>query len=426
MKIKYLLVPIFLPIISVFFALFLIEIYLGYFLVFHSPIDKYKFNDTFDYRTRYEVYHDMKKNNPNVVLNLEPYHFYKADPFPLSSISRRVNILCNENETGQWTTYISDRYGFNNPDNEWDKKEIEYFIVGDSFAQGYCVEEKDNIAGNLRSISGLGVLNLAIGGNGPLIEYATLREYLPLKKVKKILMFYYEGNDFINLQNSFKSKGIIEKYYLDPNFTQNLPMRTEEVDKYLINQIAQEEKKYQKIDSNRLNKDKVVVRKVDKFYKELLEERSKKSTLIKIWKLFRNSLKFTALRDFLNKAVKKYNAKKNSYSVKHSTSKIDLQRFENIMKMTKQIAKENNAEFYFIYLPRFTRYIQSDRWYGHETYDKVKKIIKKLDIEIIDLHIELFSKMRDQLIFSPARRGEHYNEAGYKSVAEIVYQKTKN
>ena len=43
---------------------------------------------------------------------------------PLSGVSNRKTILCNEN--GYYAIYQSDRYGFNNPDQEWDKQKIEF------------------------------------------------------------------------------------------------------------------------------------------------------------------------------------------------------------------------------------------------------------------------------------------------------------
>ena len=54
------------------------------------------------------------------------------------------------------------------------------------FYQGACVNEKYYSV--LRNISNKSVLNLGIGGNGPLIEYATLREYLDTN-VKKFCGF---------------------------------------------------------------------------------------------------------------------------------------------------------------------------------------------------------------------------------------------
>ena len=42
------------------------------------------------------------------------------------------------NESGYYSIYKSDRYGFNNPDYVWDKNEIDLVIIGDSFAHGAC------------------------------------------------------------------------------------------------------------------------------------------------------------------------------------------------------------------------------------------------------------------------------------------------
>ena len=72
-------------------------------------------------------------------------------------------MRCNEN--GYYPIYQSDRYGFNNPDNEWDAKEIEYLLIGDSTTLGYCVNQSKTISANLRSLNKFdknigGVLNL--------------------------------------------------------------------------------------------------------------------------------------------------------------------------------------------------------------------------------------------------------------------------
>ena len=104
--------------------------------------------------------------------------------FPLSGISNSDTIYCNEN--GYFSIYQSDRYGFNNPNKEWDSIQIEYLLIGDSFTHGACINRPNDIASVLRTLSNKPVLNLGYAGNGLLIEYATLREYLP-KNVKNIL-----------------------------------------------------------------------------------------------------------------------------------------------------------------------------------------------------------------------------------------------
>ena len=106
-----------------------------------------------------------------------------------------------------------------------------------------CVKEKDTISGWLRdnNLNDGGVLNLALWANGPLLMYATLREYLPLKKVKRVLWVHSEGNDFTDINYEIKSS-ILNKYLEDKMFIQNLPSRQEEINrtvKYFIdnNQI---------------------------------------------------------------------------------------------------------------------------------------------------------------------------------------------
>ena len=78
----------------------------------------------------------------------------------------------------------------NGEEFEWDKKQIDYLLIGDSFVHGACVNRPDDIASRLRLLSGKSVLNLGYFANGPLVEYAVLREYL-MKDVKNILWIFY-------------------------------------------------------------------------------------------------------------------------------------------------------------------------------------------------------------------------------------------
>ena len=174
-----------------------------------------------DRRKKIEIYNELIKINKKVVVNAGPSNYLSKNNysiFPLSGISNSKTIYCNEN--GNYSIYQSDRYGFNNPNWEWDKKKIEYLLVGDSYAHGACVNRPNDISSVLRNLSNKSVLNLGQGGNGPLIEYATLREYLNTN-VKKVLWIYYEGNDLQNLIKEKNNKFLIN-YLNDLNFTQNL------------------------------------------------------------------------------------------------------------------------------------------------------------------------------------------------------------
>ena len=76
----------------------------------------------------------------------------------------------------------------------------------------------------MRSLSNKSALNLSNRGNGPLVEYATLREYLK-SNVKKILWIYYEGNDPDDLIKELQSN-ILNEYLKDLSFSTKFNIKT--------------------------------------------------------------------------------------------------------------------------------------------------------------------------------------------------------
>ena len=197
-----------------------------------------KTGNKWDRRTKIQIYKELIKIDKKIVVTIPPYLYViknKSSLIPLSGVSNSQTILCNEN--GYYSIYKSDRFGFNNPDEEWDKKEIEYLLVGDSFTHGACINRPNDISSVLRNLSNKSVLNLGQIGNGPLIEYATLREYLDTN-VKKVLWIYYEDNDLTDLENE-KKNNILIKYLKDLNFTQNLKLNQNEIDYLGINLIKE-------------------------------------------------------------------------------------------------------------------------------------------------------------------------------------------
>jgi hypothetical protein len=104
-------------------------------------MDSFKISDT---RSIYEVYQDLRNQKIDAVPSVFPGMFAKTnglpgtDPlFPLAGVSKKTIVFCNE--TGQYTIYLSDRFGFNNPDTEWSSPKVEWVLVGDSFTHGACV-----------------------------------------------------------------------------------------------------------------------------------------------------------------------------------------------------------------------------------------------------------------------------------------------
>ena len=125
----------------------------------YKIIEKKKNKTNFDRRDLVEFYLDYKKINPNAVLSTTSIGFNShLDPsflldngtkvVPLSGVSNKETILCNE--LGYFAKYASDNYGFNNPSN-W-KNNYDFLLLGDSIVEGYCVNEENNIAGNLKNL----------------------------------------------------------------------------------------------------------------------------------------------------------------------------------------------------------------------------------------------------------------------------------
>ena len=99
--------------------------------------------------------------------------------YPISYIPDVKTFLCNE--TGKDIFYVSDKFGFRNKNSDWNEKNIEFVLVGDSFVHGACEDQKNTIAGHLKN-EGNSVINLGLGGAGPLREYAIFNEFAKIIK----------------------------------------------------------------------------------------------------------------------------------------------------------------------------------------------------------------------------------------------------
>ena len=325
----------------------------------------------FDTRSRIEIYTDLKKDNKDIKIKVAPTnHLHKKNSIlPLSGISNSKTIYDNEN--GYYSIYQSDRYGFNNPDNEWNNKEIEFLLVGDSFTHGSSVNRPFDIASQLRKLSNKSVLNLGYDNNGPLIKYATLREYLE-PNVKNIIWVFDASTNFKDLNKEYKNK-ILKNYLIDLNFTQSLRDKQGEIDNIANDEINK------RIKRNSL--------------------RSKLIIFLKIHDL-RNSLFF-----------------------KESKTQIQPQLLKEILSLTKELSIQNNSKLYFVYLPKYQRYKLEN---NDKEYNLVKNIVGDLKIPFIDIHEKVFQRERDPLKLFSFSLNFHYTKEGYRKVSKSIFRFIKN
>ena len=347
-------------------------------------IEKYESSTgkKYDLRNARQVLKDESKKYPNTVLSLIPADYLndnQSDLFPIMGLSNRRTILCNEG--GYIAIIDSDRYGFNNPDDEWDKDKIKYLLIGDSAAQGYCVNRPDDFASNLRKSTNKneGVLSLGFAGSGPLLELAILKEYLPQVKTTNIVWIYAEGNDLHDLVKEQKND-ILKKYLTDDNFSQNMVYRKPEIQRML-------EKKLSRL----------------KVYRKKIE-RSKIVSFIILTK---------TRKIFIEKLIED--------KVTDNT----IEQLTQVLKSADNFAKKNNAKFYFVYLIDTYRYINKRNSDDLYNYKKVIKGVKDLKIPIIDTNEEIFANHTDPLSLFPFRQHNHLNELGSRLVAQSIDRNIK-
>ena len=371
--------------ISIFSTLYIFEIILSYDNYFFNKeiklkekIYNQKTEKLYDKRSKFKIYKDLKKNNKNITLAVPPFSYLfegnlnkiKKDIFPLSGISNSKTIHCNE--SGFYSIYQSDRYGFNNPDKEWDNEEVEILLIGDSFAHGACVNRPNDIGSVLRNLTDSPIINLGYSSSGPLIEYASLREYTP-KKTNHIVWIYFEGNDLDDLQIELQSK-LLNKYITNLNYSQKLKNNQMLID-LVSNQLLVNEKKY----------------------------------YIK---------KFIKLENFVN-FIKQHILSNNNKIYQKIDEKKNINDFIDIIKLANKFAKNNNSKFYFVYLPDTRRLIQK---YSNKNYDSIKYEINRLGIPFLDINKEVVEKEKNPLILFPFEIINHYNSYGYNKVANSIYK----
>jgi len=151
---------------------------------------------------------------------------------PLSALSNVRTITCDEG--GGLVHYDSDEFGFRNPRGIWRQQPIQIALVGDSYLHGACVHSPHLIADVIRA-QFPATLNFGMGGNGPLLELATVREFGTVTRPQHVVWLFTIENDFFELTKENKILGL--NAYFDHGYSQNLMSRQEEVDSIVKQRI---------------------------------------------------------------------------------------------------------------------------------------------------------------------------------------------
>ena len=306
---------------------------------------------------------------------------------PLAGVSGRVTLLCNEG--GQWVDYRSDRRGFNNPDRVWDPGPIDVVALGDSFTQGYCVENDKNFVALIRNHDGATV-NLGIAGDGPLLMLATLREFAASLSPKIVLWFYYEGNDLVDLQ--VERKSALLSRYLTAGFSQPRLARQAEIDRGILAEIPRLEETERENDARRRHN---VIK-------------SRLTTLVALGSLRERFGLIEGSEPSAGEAARDFDT-------------ANMAVFQEILRQAKTQVDGWKGQLYFVYLPEWTRYTSYSSW-GKAKRDETLRLVRSLGIPVIDVD-PVFQAHGDPLSLFPFRMVGHYTETGHRLVAEEVLRR---
>ena len=323
----------------------------------------------------------LKKKGGYIAISLRENYLIS-----FSGISNSKIIFCNEDDF--FSTYTSDRNGFNNPDYVWDEKILDVVVIGDSMTHGACVNEGNDIASYVRKISKLNAINLGWKRTGTLNQYARYLEFID-KKPRYIFWIYHES-DLIELEEEMKND-LLLSYYENEEFRQNLKDKRTEID-FLI------KKKHEDFMQTSFNTKKI--NKYKNFLDFLKLYKTRQLVLYKLSGIIKSNKKTYYPDD--NKALNFY--------------------FNTIDKM-KKITDENNTKLVLVYLP-VIEYGFSKK--VNRLNNIKQKMINKAEENNIGF-IDIESSIKESffvpgILYPKQHPGNHFNKLGYKFIAEKIVE----
>ena len=373
--------------------LILINFFLLYFLIYALEIFiNYKDDKLFKKTRLHYLNKDSKKNsNQKIYLNFGSYKLLSENNsiLPLSGYEKSKILLCL-NEKNEPIYFNSDKNGFNNENLNGTESVL---LIGDSYVQGMCVRTKDNLNAQFKKFS-LGASSLGVGGNGPLLEFATYKEFNLDYQFNKLVLFLTIDNDYYDLSNE-KNNKILMNYLNEENFKQNLT------------NIKNKKKKTEILNNYFKNK-------TDRLWNDFLS-------------VYHFNLK--QVGNLIEDLIKRKNLKTDDYFYLHD-DEID-KLFIKIIDSFNQSAKQKKIKFYIAF-NSFTPNVLYAQSFNEK---KLKKLLDKKKSEIkyhlkkhkikyfdySDYLTKTYDKNTISLIFKKIdNRWDHYTEKGNNILAKEV------
>ena len=350
----------------------------------------------FDVRSQEQVYVDLKSKNESIKPGfLYAKHFSNLKIFkkakrnneiiPFRGPINSLTVSCAEDL--QYKLIKNDKYGFKNNNFIYENK-IQNFLLGDSYAEGLCENNKNDIAGHLNEKKNY-TINFGVTGTGPLISLAILREFGNYFKPKNVIYLYFEGNDLDEL--NYEKEDTTLSNYLNDNFNQDYFNKYDDIKSFLIKAEQETEK--------------IIYSKSKNIF---LQNKKNKFDILKAH--LKDILEINNLRNIFKYKI-----------LKKQEEFYDLNLLYKIVEKMNDDTKKWNGNYIFVYVPTWSRYFTKFTKYDAKI-DLKKEIINNLNsknIKVLDL-TNYFNEIDNIEQYYPLGFLGHFNSKGYKKIAEII------
>lgn len=341
----------------------------------------------YDPRTPLQVVRDMRadgieafpKINPRTLLRLsEDRSFHSIiklngrEVIPISSFSNALSVNCNE--SGEFSIFQTDKFGFHNPSDVYDERP-KIVMVGDSFTEGSCVPSAANFGARLREHVP-NTVNLGMGGNGPLMTLAGLVEMQEHIGSATVVWIYYEGNDLEEQIVEFSSP--LLRRYLEPKFSQAILEKKVSIDTVMSKYVDE-----------RLADDRQVATDSTDGGKASISD----------------FLYLRHLRDALMPPARRL-----------TITADDIERFRLVFETAMKRA--GHSDFLFVYLPDRGRFLGEPNQ-SFSFRDDILSTVGLLGVPTLDLSREL-EQLADPVSLYAARGRGHFTREGYAFTGDAI------
>ena len=308
-------------------------------------------------------------------------------PIPFRGPINKQTLSCAEDLN--YKLINNDKFGFKNPNSIYEKK-IEIALLGDSYAEGQCYKETNDIAAYLRK-SKYNSANYGVTGSGPLVSLGVLKEYVKKFEPPYVVYLYYEGNDISDL--SWEKNIPLLKNYLNENYNQDLLNKQDKIKEFLSN-ISKDSYEY-------------INYKID--YKKTYKEKERLTFI-------------EQLKDFLELNSLKNYIRNSFYHIRDKDFDADL--FFSVINAMNEETNSWKGKFIFVYTPSWSRYFtkfsKEQRYFDKK--DLILNNLSKNNILTIDL-TKFMDKENNLKKYFPLGYIGHFNKQGYEKISSIVIKK---